>query len=212
MTLRWRKLSDGAEAGLQDLSKRETGLQESIAQQRAVEAFLEQLHEEQSQASEGFNEVQGELYGVASQIARLEQTIQHARELQERQKAEFQETETALHDLEKHMVLDRAQVEELTQALAGVEPALGTAREEEDSAIAALAEADGSVTDWQKQFEQHHLQNTDWDGKPAQWTQRACRRNWINCPGNRKKWPARSGRNRDCWTGCARLWQKHSRT
>jgi chromosome segregation protein len=161
MTLRWRKLSDGAEAGLQDLSKRETGLQESIAQQRAVEAFLEQLHEEQSQASEGFNEVQGELYGVASQIARLEQTIQHARELQERQKAEFQETETALHDLEKHMVLDRAQVEELTQALAGVEPALGTAREEEDSAIAALAEADGSVTDWQKQFEQHHLQNTE---------------------------------------------------
>jgi chromosome segregation protein len=161
MTLRWKSLMTDAEAGQQDLAKRETGLQESVARQRACEASLEQLHEDQGQAGEAFNEVQGELYAVGSEIARLEQSIQHARDLQERQKAEFEETQQALQDLEKHMVLDKAQVEDLTQSLAEVEPALAAAIETEEQAIAEMGEADTAVADWQRQFEQHHLKSTD---------------------------------------------------
>jgi len=161
MTLRWKDLMTRAQAGQQELARRETALQESIARQRAAEAALEKLHEEQGQASDAFNEVQGELYAVGSEIARLEQAIQHARELQERQKAEFRETEAALHDLEKHMVLDKAQVEDLTQALAEVEPALALATEAETLAAAELAEADNAVAEWQKAFEQHHLQSVE---------------------------------------------------
>jgi len=161
MSLRWKSLMTDAEAGQQDLNKRETALQESIALQRTAEAALEELHQKQGQASEAFNEVQGELYGVGSEIARLEQTIKHARELQERQQAEYQETETALQDLEKHMVLDKAQVEDLTQALAEVEPALAVASEAEEKALQEMAEADEAVAAWQKQFEHHHLRSTD---------------------------------------------------
>ncbi|MCJ7815140.1 MAG: chromosome segregation protein SMC [Xanthomonadales bacterium] len=161
MTLRWKSLMTKAQAGHQDLSRRETALQESIARQRAAEASLETLHEEQGQAGEAFNEVQGQLYAVGSEIARLEQAIQHARELQERQKTEFQETESALHDLEKHMVLDKAQVEDLTQGLAEVEPALALARDVEESAVKELSEADSAVAEWQKGFEQHHLKSAD---------------------------------------------------
>ena len=57
--------------------------------------------------------------------------LEHARELQKRQQDEFAETESALKDLEKHMVLDKAQVEELTRALAEVEPSLAKAVEAE---------------------------------------------------------------------------------
>jgi chromosome segregation protein len=161
MALHWKKLMDSARAGQQDLTKREILLQEGIARQRSAEAALEELHESQGQASETFNEVQGELYSVGSEIARLEQSIKHAREMQERQKTEYQETETALKDLEKHMVLDKVQVEELTTALAGVEPALAIAREEENSALEAMAAAEGAVADWQKQFELHHQKSTE---------------------------------------------------
>ncbi len=161
MSLRWKSLMTEAEAGQQELARRETALQESIARQRTAEAAQEELHQKQGQAGEAFNEVQGELYAVGSEIARLEQTIQHARELQERQKREYQETEAALQDLEKHMVLDKAQVEDLTRALAEVEPALAVAREAEDKALAEMAEADDAVAAWQKEFEQHHLKSTD---------------------------------------------------
>jgi len=161
VTLRWKKLMADAEAGQQGLARRETHLQESIARQRAAEAALEKLHEEQGQASEAFNEVQGELYAVGGEIARLEQSIQHARELQDRQRAEFQETESALQDLEKHMVLDRAQVEDLTQSLAEVEPLLKQARAEEEKAQESMTSADQAVAEWQKAFEEHHQQSTE---------------------------------------------------
>ncbi len=160
-TLRWKALMDEAGQGQQGLAKRETALQESIARQRAAEAALEKLHEGQVQAGEAYNEVQGELYSVGSEIARLEQTIQHARELHERQQTEYQETEAALRDLEKHMVLDKAQVEDLSTSLAEVEPRLTVAREEEDRAVQALTEADAAVSQWQKAFEQHHQASTE---------------------------------------------------
>jgi len=161
VALRWKKLMADAELGQQDLARRETSLQESIARQRSAEAALEKLHQEQGQAGEAFNEVQGELYAVGSEIARLEQNIQHARALQERQRAEFKETEGALQDLEKHMVLDKAQVEDLTQSLAEVEPLLKAAYVTEEAATEAMTAADLDVSQWQKQFEQHHQNSTE---------------------------------------------------
>ncbi len=160
MTLRWRKLMDRIELDGQELAKKETSLQECISRQRASEAALEKLHQEQGQSNEAFSEVQGELYGVGSEIARLEQIIEHARELQERQKQEFEETESALKDLEKHMGLDKVQIEELTRGLAEVEPALSAAIDAETKVGQAMEKAEGAVQVWQKHFEEHHLQST----------------------------------------------------
>ncbi len=161
LTLRWRDLKQQTEAGLKALQKKETSLQESIAGQRAAEKSLEDIHQQQTQASEKFSEVQGELYQVGSEIARLEQTIQHERELQARQKQEFEETSAALNDLEKHMVLDRAQIEDITQALAEVEPALELAQQAEQAANEAMLAADAEVQAWQETFEAHHHRSAE---------------------------------------------------
>ncbi len=161
LALRWRSLKQQTEQGLHGLGKQETSLQESIAAQRAAEAALEEIHQRQGQASEKFAEVQGELYGVGSEIARLEQTIQHARELQQRQKEEFEETRSALHDVEKHRVLDRVHVEELTQALAAVEPALVQAVAAENNSSESMLTADAEVQAWQAEFEAHHHRSAE---------------------------------------------------
>ncbi len=161
MTLHWQKLTEKTTLGKQNLARRETTLEESIAEQRSAEAALEKLHLDQGQASEAFNEVQGELYSVGSEIARLEQTIEHARELQKRQQQEFEETQSALKDLEKHMMLDKAQVEELSRGLAEVEPALAAAIKLENSSEEQFAKAEVAVQSWQKNFEQHHLASTE---------------------------------------------------
>jgi chromosome segregation protein len=160
LALRWREMKQRSSTGSEGLSRQETALQKSIASQRAAETALEKLHEKQGQASEEFNKVQGGLYEVGSEIARLEQTIAHARELQQRQQQEFEETQSALADLEKHMSLDQAQVEDLTQSLAEVEPALRIAEKKEATATAALAKAEEEVGDWQQAFELHHAAST----------------------------------------------------
>lgn len=161
LTLRWRDLKAEAETGLQGLAKLETSLQQSIAAQRAAESVLEEIHQQQNQSNEQFSEIQGELYTVGGEIARLEQAIQHARELHARQKAEFEETSTALNDIEKHIVLDRAQVEDLTRALAEAEPALQQAQGVEEVANETLQTVEAEVQAWQENFEQHHQKNAD---------------------------------------------------
>ncbi len=156
LALQWRELRSLGGSGREDLAKQETALQGSIASQRAAEAELEKLHDKQALATESFGEVQGKLYEVGSEIVRLEQNIAHARELQLRQQSEFEETKTALGDLRKHLGLDQAQVEDLTQSLAEFEPALKLAQDAEAAASAALVGAEAAVADWQKNYEQHH--------------------------------------------------------
>lgn len=160
MTLRWRQLMARIERDGKELAKRETGLQQSISRHRASEAALEKLHQEQVQSNEALSEVQGELYSVGSDIARLEQSIEHARELHKRQQQECKETDASLKDLEKHMALDQVQLEELTRGLAEVEPALAVAVDTESKTEKMMQEADSAVQVWQKQFEEHHLQST----------------------------------------------------
>ena len=117
LALKWSSLKNDAELGRCGLSVQETAMQEQIAAQRSAEARMEATHQEQAVASEAFNTVQAELYSVSSDIARLEQTIQHSLELQAQQKKEYEETSSAVQDMQKHMVLDRAQVEDLVVGL-----------------------------------------------------------------------------------------------
>ena len=159
IALQWSGLQKDAEAGRSGLVVRETAMQEQIAEQRAAEAKMESVHQDQAAAGEALNAVQGEVYAVGSEIARLEQTIKHNRELQARQKKEFEETSASLQDMEKHMVLDRAQVEDLTAKLAEVEPALAGAQKEEAEADTELQSAEAEVSSWQENLEKHHIKN-----------------------------------------------------
>ncbi len=161
LALRWRELHEKAASGKRGLTEQETRLQELVATQRKHEKALEDLRQEQSEGNERLNSIQGELYDVGSEIARLEQSIEHQRELQQRQDEEFDETSAGLADIEKHMLLDKAQVEELTRSLAEARPALAQAETAEAEAESTLSEADKQVAAWQEAFEAHHLRSTE---------------------------------------------------
>ena len=165
LALQWSSLQSDTKIGHSGLAVQETAMQEQIAEQRAAEARMESIHQDQAGAGEAFNEVQGELYSVGSEIARLEQTIQHSRELQARQKKEFDETSGSMQDMEKHMVLDRAQVEDLTTRLAEIEPALVEAEKAEKAADAEMHEAEAEVSSWQESLEKHHVKSNELNRK-----------------------------------------------
>jgi len=165
LALQWSSLRADTEIGRSGLAVQETAMQEQVAEQRAAEASMESIHQDQAGAGEALNEVQGELYSVGSEIARLEQTIQHSRELQARQKKEFDETSGSMQDMEKHMVLDRAQVEDLTTKLAEIEPALADAEKAETGADTLMHAAEAEVSSWQESLEQHHIKSNDLNRK-----------------------------------------------
>lgn len=155
LALRWRAMADKAEAQQHKLAEQNSQLEKQIAEQRSREATLESLRERQHDATEVFNKIQGEVYEVAGEIARIEQAIEHARELRERQRGEFEETKRDMADLEQHLVLDRTQVETLTAELGASEPALEQAREAEAEANTAAEQAREAVQAWQEQQDQH---------------------------------------------------------
>jgi chromosome segregation protein len=159
LALQWRDQMALATEGKESLQRLETTLQAHLAKQRAAEKELEQIHQRQAEATEAFNEVQGELYSVGSEIARLEQSIQHSREIQARQKKEYGEVSASLKDLEQHMVLDRAQVEDLTARLAQAEPELSKAQQAESAADRELKDAEAEVQAWQDQLEEQYQES-----------------------------------------------------
>jgi chromosome segregation protein len=156
LALQWRDQIALAEQGKSGLQIQETALQEGLAEQRSAETRLEELHLQQAEASEAFNEVQGELYAVASDIARLEQGMQHSRQMQAQQQKEFDDVSSSLGDIEQHMILDKTQVEHLTGSLAEAEPLLSTAESSESTADQELIDAETEVLSWQEEFEVHH--------------------------------------------------------
>jgi len=155
IALRWRELQGKASDEEQALREVENRLQESLARQRGAEKELETLRQGQHQASDQAAKVQGELYEVAGEIARLEQAIEHQREIRQRQQAEHADTENQLNELKQHLVLDKAQVTETSALIADLGPKLEQARVDEQQAVEAFDSAEVALNHWQQQWQEH---------------------------------------------------------
>ena len=160
----WRELNFQAEQQAIELKNVETAMESRIADQRAAEAELENIRVQQNQAGDNFNQVQGGFYEIGSEIARLEQSIQHQLEMQARRKQEFKETKAGLKDLEKHIVLDRSQVEQLSQALAELEPVLAKAEQVQLDQQQDLENKNLLAEEWQEKYDSHRQQAADISG------------------------------------------------
>jgi chromosome segregation protein len=137
------------------LAAQETELERIVADQRQVEAALEAVHAGQAEASERFNAVQAESYRIAGEIARIEQTLAHQRELAERLTRQQAESTQTLAELEGHLQADRDQSGQLAGVLAEAEPRLAQAREQADRTGAALRDAEVMLADWQTRSDAH---------------------------------------------------------
>ncbi|NNF95394.1 MAG: AAA family ATPase, partial [Halobacteria archaeon] len=87
--LRWAVLNEQATAAESHLREQETALESTVAKQRAVEADIEKQRALQADASDDHNAVQSRFYSVGADIARLEQSIQHARERRAQQQQDL---------------------------------------------------------------------------------------------------------------------------
>src|SRR5690606_10318108 len=82
------------------------------------------------------------------------QSIQHARELRQRQKQDLEQAESGAAEASSHLTRDEAQIESLRQELQELEPGLIAAREREQASAAALAQAEEAMQEWQERWEE----------------------------------------------------------
>jgi len=154
LALRWRLLDADNSEQERTLRDQETALEAVVAEQRKREARLTAGREQQEALNETLNQAQGQYYEIGSTISRLEQYLEHQRELRQRQQQEHRQTGQTLAQVLDQMRLDQNRIVELEQNLAEVEPAVAAARAAETEAEARLAAAEAELHAWQQDWEQ----------------------------------------------------------
>lgn len=154
LALRWRTLDAQVQESDRAIGAQENTLESAIADQRGIEATIEKIRTQQTEASDQFNKVQGEFYSVGAEIASLEQAIQHARETHSQRVRELEQVNQSWEESSRHQQSDVEQLKKLSDGLEQSAPKLDDSRQQRDQANAALRRAEQQIRDWQ----------ADWDG------------------------------------------------
>jgi chromosome segregation protein len=154
LALRLRDLDDRANQSGGILREKETALEALIAEQRKIEAHMEEVRVKQNERSDEFNEVQGRYYKSGSEIARIEQTIEHAHELRERQQKDLAQAVEAAAEIAQHIDTDQSQIAQLELHLSELVPGLEQAKESEKRSLDSLQRAEQALTDWQHRWDE----------------------------------------------------------
>ncbi len=159
--LRWQALNDQVGQREQVIGDQEVAFEALVAEQRNADASIERLRDGHHELSERFNQVQGRLYSVGGDIARVEQSIQHGQQRLRQLQVDLREAEQARLETESHLGHDRTLLATLGEELAMLEPEqeLSSAAAEESSA--QLEEAEAAMQVWQEQWERFNQHSAE---------------------------------------------------
>ena len=152
--LKLRDLDSGVEVHDSAMRERELAMQAALADQRSAEAAIEKQRGFHAEQSERVSAVQGRYYEVGAEISRLEQTIQHTRELRERQRTDLAQAHATLADLAVHIERDERQLAQIRAEIASLSPELEGAQLAETAASESLATTERELQDWQQRWEE----------------------------------------------------------
>ncbi len=155
LALKLRDLDSGAEVHDATVRARELTMQAALSEQRAAEAAIERERAEHGARTEALAGVQARYYEVGADISRLEQSIEHTRELRERQHADLTQTHATLGELASHIERDEQQLAAVRAELAQLTPELEGAQHAEAHAAATLEAAERALGEWQQRWESH---------------------------------------------------------
>src|SRR5690606_38837927 len=153
--LEHRALDRKLQAQREKLAQQETRLQQLIAEQREAEREIETGRVRREEAAEALNKAQGESYEVGGALARIEQQIQHQREMSTRLQKARDEAQAALAEIASHIGNDQSRLDVLTAAIENDEPRLEQLQAEDEARQDALRDAEAALASWQQRWDEH---------------------------------------------------------
>jgi chromosome segregation protein len=153
LALRWRALDVENRSKAQAVATQETSLEASVAEQRRVEAELENGRIDQSAAAEAFNEVYRRVLDAESAIARGEEAIQNLRRQRQEQEENLNAELERLAGSREHLNAEQRRLTELTSELQRLEPELEALQARAGEARLAFRASEESMHAWQSDWE-----------------------------------------------------------
>jgi len=123
--------------------------QSALTEQRSLENQIESQRSQHTEVTDSFNEVQANFYQIGAEISRLEQTIQHQKELAERHQRELTQVDSELTAAQQHAEDDKLQLQHATEQLEAFVPVLETETAELNKANIELEDAENQLSEWQ---------------------------------------------------------------
>ena len=154
LVLRWQDYHTAIEKHDTDIREKELELEQVVADQRAVEASIEQDRQNQTEAGESFNQAQAEYYRIGSEVSRLEQAIQHTKESREQQSKELAQLEQSLAESKEHIQKDEERILEIDTAMAADEPAYDELQQSQKFSADLLVQAEQRLAEWQNRWDE----------------------------------------------------------
>ncbi len=153
--LRWQQLN--AQAGEHEavITELETALEACVAEQRQADAKIELLRDGHHELSDAFNRVQGRFYAIGADIARHEQSIQHAQQRLRELQDDLRDAERARLETESHLAHDRELLANLDEELVLLNEQQAEAQLKEECSAAAFLQAEEAMQDWQERWNTH---------------------------------------------------------
>ena len=155
LALRLRDLDARSAETRSALAEKETGLEALVAKQRSTEAKIEDARTRQSDRTDEFNEVQGRYYRAGSEIARIEQTIEHAHELRERQQKDLEQAIQGAAEIAAHINNDESEIAQLELKLNELVPGLEDAKLRQQRSQSSLEQAETALAEWQQRWDDY---------------------------------------------------------
>ncbi|MCB1792036.1 MAG: AAA family ATPase, partial [Gammaproteobacteria bacterium] len=153
LVLRLEDMRGDIEQRDRTIAEQENKLQAAIADQRNLEASIEQQRAAHAESNDSFNEVQGRFYAIGSEIARLEDAIQYAREARRQQEADLVQARQSLQQALNLNEQDSSRLAELAGELERDRPMLDDAREKADAAVRGQQQAEADMQAWQAEWD-----------------------------------------------------------
>lgn len=161
LALRLREMQGQSDAQEKFLGEHETAVEKAVAGQRSIEADIEKSRAAQTAANDSFNKVQSQYYKTGSDISRLEQSIQHAKELRQRQQEQLQQTQNSVNEIQSHIKRDQEQIALFGEEIRSLEPDLEVSQKRLLESRDQLSKAEESMQRWMREWEELNAASSD---------------------------------------------------
>jgi chromosome segregation protein len=137
-------------AGIRDLELR---MESFITEQVNKDTAIEKYRLDYTELGDKFNEVQGRYYSIGADIARLEQSIQHANERARQLQSDLDQTQRDCRHAEENLLADSQKSELFEAEILEIEPELELIRAAEEGSSESLIDAEQSMQEWQSTWD-----------------------------------------------------------
>jgi chromosome segregation protein len=152
--MRWKSFDNELSQNQITINEFEIQVEAAIADQRRVDARVEQHLVDNAELTDALGEVQARFYSRGNDIARIEQSIEHHIERIDQLKLDLGETEDAWAQTKEELDVDLKKITQLDAGLRGTSPNLLAAQQAESSSAKVLEDAEQAMRKWQSDWDE----------------------------------------------------------